>query len=225
MPRTWPSPKPRRPNPGDHYVSPAQTLSGDDTSHLSGPVNERNVKIPFVDERGFTRIGPQPRPPAIQVKWAPKKALSTKLKYAVGKLFSNTDKKMKTRNPKDYDAEKLAIYNKLIKSYAPYDSSDKTTRVCDYTRVEISFGPGPQSSAIEAIYPYIMVGSIAYHTTQNVCVISNSLNWTKGKTPQIYLPLLAAWVNAHDMDIDFEERKRRCTWIFNTLLNTAIIRC
>lgn len=203
----------------------ADDLLGDDTSRLPGLVNnERFVETPFVDERGLTRIGPQPKAPAIQViKWAPKKLASVNFKYAIRTFLKRVDKKMKTREPEEYDAEGIAIHNKLMESLVLYNG-DKVTRVCDYTGVDISFAPGPQSLSLEAIYPFIVVdGKIAYHTAQNVCIISTALNWTKGGNPPIYLPLIAAWINAQDMDIDFEERKGRLSWIFNALTNTHII--
>lgn len=81
-----------------------------------------------------------------------------------------------------------------MESLSSHDG-DMVTRVCNYTEVDISFAPVPQLLSVEAIYPFIAVnGQIAYHTAQNVCAISNSLNWAEGGNLLIYPSFLAAWV-------------------------------
>ncbi|KAL7952811.1 hypothetical protein V8C34DRAFT_318727 [Trichoderma compactum] len=145
-----------------------------DTSDDEGPATKSNVKVPLIDKDGLTRIGPQPKQPAVY-----RMPTSSRLHEAE---MEATEQKL--------------VHVQSLVAYGP--NNNKITRHCAYTGNQLSWPPGPPSISVKAIYPYIASDQQpAYHTAQNVTTISSSLNWTKGKSAPILLPLLATWLNAY----------------------------
>lgn len=177
----------------------------------------------FTDENGLLRIGPQPFPPSVHVKWAPRKVALSRIRLTGNRLFSATDRKIKTSVPVDHDSEQAACEEKLIEALTEYGSDgNKLTGTCDYTGADFSWASGYRSMSMEAIYSFAVKGErIAYHVSQNVCAVSTTLNWLKCKNIPIHLPLIAALIRLQDEDMPLEKRKGRLAWIFNALTNEA----
>ncbi|KAM0249674.1 hypothetical protein ACHAQJ_008971 [Trichoderma viride] len=194
---------------------PAATTAG---------IPESAIFTPFTDENGHLRIGPQPWPPAVHIKWVPKKEAIMRVRDYTHANYKSTEGKIKTSAPVSHNFEKAAIQDKILESLVEYGAdSSKLTGTCDYTGVESSWAPGYQALSIEALYPFIVLGErIGYHASQNVGTVSKSLNWLKGKNMPIHLALLAALIRLQNMEIPLEERKGRMAWIFNALTNEAI---
>jgi hypothetical protein len=196
------------------------------TTTTTGGANTTTILTPFVDQNGLTRIGPQPLAPAVYIKWAPRKEAFAKVGTNCRASYSDIDKKINASVTLiAHTAEMVAMQDKLKRELVE-DAADsgKVTRLCDYTGVQISWGPGPEAISMEAIYPYIVLdGRVAYHSARNICTVTSSLNWAKGKSAPIFLPLLATWLAAHDTDMEFKERIRRWAWTFNALSNAAHI--
>lgn len=50
------------------------------------------------------------------------------------------------------------------------------------------------------------------------------MNWTKGKSAPILLPLLATWINAYDAPgLSFKQRKGRLAWAYNSVSNEGLV--
>lgn len=117
----------------------------------------------------------------------------------------------------------MSIGSSLENTLEAHDG-ETVTRLCDYSGVRLAWSPGPRSSSLESIYPFVVKGDrIAYHAHPNVCLIASSLNFAKKRHPAIFLPLVAEWLNIHDEEKDFTARKSRWAWVFNALSNVAIL--
>ncbi|KAL6794264.1 hypothetical protein J3E68DRAFT_450898 [Trichoderma sp. SZMC 28012] len=196
-----------------------------DVSDDEGPATNRNVKVPFVDKDGLTRIGPQPKQPAVYVGWAPRAEAVRFIHTRLQQIWHYEEKMMPTSS-RFHKAEMEAAEHKLVQSLVTYGpDNNKVTLHCAYTGNQLSWAPGPQSISVEAIYPYVVSNQqLAYHTAQNVTIVSTSLNWAKGKSASILLPLLATWINADDAPgLSFKQRKGRLAWAFNAVSNEGLI--
>lgn len=201
-------------------------------SDESAPVTERlpfaktTVLVPFVDENGLTRIGTQPKKPAVYIGWAPRVDAADRIRNRALHLWSLVDSKFLVSVPIDNSAEIKGLQEKIMGSLGNYlNDESKVMLRCDYTGVEMSWAAGPQSWSIEAIYPYIVSSKrVAYHAPQNIGPVSTALNWAKGKGAAILLPSVATWLNTtDDSTIGFEERKGRWSWAFNAVTNECLI--
>lgn len=179
--------------------------------------------IPFTDATGRLRIGPQPKAPAMYIKWAPRKEAISRIKTHSRLNYKEKDRKIKQSVSIDHDSELAAIQDKLIGSLEEYGAdSDKLTGTCDYTGVDFSWDPSYQAFSMEAIYPFSMLGeSIAYHTKQNIGTVSIGVNRLKRWNMIIHPPLIAALIRLHDTDTPLKEHKGRLAWLFNALTNEA----
>lgn len=190
------------------------------------PYAKTTVLVPFVDENGLTRIGTQPMKPAVYIGWAPIVDAADRIRDRAVKLWSLVDSKFLVSDSIDNSTEIKGLQEKIMGSLWNYlNDESKVMLRCDYTGVEMSWAAGPQSWSIEAIYPYIVSSKrVAYHAPQNIGPVSTALNWAKGKSAPILLPLVATWLNIHDdSTISFEERKGRWSWAFNAVTNECLI--
>lgn len=127
-----------------------------DVSDNEGPATKYNVKVPFVDKDGLTRIGPQPKQPAVYVGWAPRAEALTLIHTKLQRTWYDEKRMIRTSSRFD-EAEMEATEQKLVQSLVTYDpDNNKVTRHCAYTGTQLSWAPGPQSLSVEAIYPYIV---------------------------------------------------------------------
>ncbi|KAF3054687.1 hypothetical protein CFAM422_013336 [Trichoderma lentiforme] len=196
-----------------------------DVSDDEGQATKHNVKVPFVDKDGLTRIGPQPKQPAVYVGWAPRAEAVRSIHAKLWDICRDEKKSMPT-SARFHEAEMEATEHKLVQSLVAYGpDNNKVTLHCAYTGNQLSWAPGPQSVSVEAIYPYVVSDQqLRYHTAQNVTTISSSLNWAKGKSASILLPLLATWIKAYDAPgLSFKQRKGRLAWAFNAVSNEGLI--
>ncbi|KAL6837142.1 hypothetical protein V8C40DRAFT_260170 [Trichoderma camerunense] len=196
-----------------------------DVSDDEGPATKHDVKVPFVDKDGLTRIGPQPQQPAVYVGWAPRAEAVRFIHTKLRQIWLAEKKSMPT-SARFHEAEMEAAEHKLVQSLVAYGpDNNKVTLHCAYTGDQLSWAPGPQSVSVEAIYPYVVSDrQLGYHTAQNVTTISSSLNWAKGKSASILLPLLATWIKADDAPgLSFKQRKGRLAWAFNAVSNEGLI--
>ncbi|PKK42555.1 hypothetical protein CI102_13033 [Trichoderma harzianum] len=181
------------------------------------------VTIPYVDENGWIRIGSQPKAVGTYRRFAPRGRGSSIIKASIRANFKNTDERLGI--PADSVEAEIAAARKAQVDCLEEDQSKYVTRLCDYTGTYLSWVAHPQSISMEAIYPYAMIGThLGYHSASNMAAISASLNWSKMKNGPMHLPLLATWLNAHDVkNMGFEERKGRWLWVFNAIINCAIL--
>lgn len=97
----------------------------------------------------------------------------------------------------------------------------RVKRYCDYTGSQMVWSVSPMSPSIEAFYAYnIRGGQVNYHAPPNVGIISRILNWTKGRSPPLVLPLAAAWLLNLDQE-DLKVRMSTAQWIMTALCNVA----
>ncbi|KAH8126828.1 hypothetical protein LI328DRAFT_163830 [Trichoderma asperelloides] len=93
-------------------------LEEDGPSTVTATLSETAKYTPFTGENGLLRIGSQPFPPAVHIKWTPKKEATAHIKNNARVTFKSTDQKIKSSAHVDHDSKLSAIQDKLVESLA-----------------------------------------------------------------------------------------------------------
>lgn len=174
---------------------------------------------PTIEEDGLIRIGRQPLFAAkLDVRSAPERMADR----WVQEVCMTAWRKKDSRLPKA-EIETIEEAKGALKDSFQVADNGRFKRFCDYTGSELSWSNGPRSMSLEAIYPVANTrGHLGYHTSKNVGMVATTINLAKGQWPSVTLPLVAVWLNTHEV-ADFEEQKGLWSWCMNALMNTAMM--
>ncbi|PTB35159.1 hypothetical protein M441DRAFT_32170 [Trichoderma asperellum CBS 433.97] len=84
-------------------------LEEDGPSTATRSVPETAKCTPFTDENGLLRIGPQPKAPAMYIKWVPRKKAIFRIKNNSRHAYKRVDRKIKQLASIDHESELAAI--------------------------------------------------------------------------------------------------------------------
>lgn len=179
------------------------------------------VKDAVVEENGLIRVGRQSRPGhGPHVRSAPLGRVATSTKQRVAFHFKNSDLKLPGANETKVAEGREKLVPHLISTYEE-DRDGRVRRHCDYNGRELPFTPGPNAHSMEAFYCFtVLSGTLSYHASPNVGIISNTLNIVKHARSAAALPALRALLIASDLS-DNKQRQSESTWAYNVLINSG----
>ncbi|KAJ4177755.1 hypothetical protein NW767_015038 [Fusarium falciforme] len=177
-----------------------------------------------VNADGLVRVGPQPMKPQQFIRSAPRNKVRQRLNGALGQAHQMTDRHLPGWSSNDLKRERGILLASLMSSMDDQSSeNDTVSRICDYSGRQMSWAPGPHSPSLESVYPFIASGGrIGYHASPNVHSISSAVNFAKRSHAPILLPIVAAWMNAHE-EPDFGVRKAQWSWAYNSAANASAL--
>ncbi|KAM0496633.1 hypothetical protein ACHAP8_007210 [Fusarium lateritium] len=175
-----------------------------------------------VDGVRLIRVGPQP----IIVMNPVVKAISSELAKlhiaALTRGSKSTEAKYLGKNVELIAEVGNSTENEALQSLTTIRQHHQK-RYCDYTGVELAWSTNPTSYSLEAFYNFTKLkGQVIYHCPPNVGSIATTLNFTKGRSSPLMLPLVSAWLNAMDEN-NFQVRKSYGMGIMNALGNIGLL--
>lgn len=175
------------------------------------------------DSQELIRVGRQPIiAHGCVVHTAPRRQAVKLVKYRIRNVYKSVDRELATISWTKLDDNAALMQQYLLSSFQ-VRSNGGLSRRCDYTGLPLLWTSGPMSFSLEAVYPYASNdGQLGYHMPANVAFIMSFLNFAKKNFPALVLPLAGAWQRSLEHP-DFEERRSLCAWVFNAMMNVAIL--
>lgn len=177
---------------------------------------------PVVDENGLIRVGVQPRPKEIPRRFATREGGLRLLHRRLDQIHLKDSKFFKG------GPIILAGFKDNVEAHMKttlHGDENTVSILCGFTGIRLSWSDGPSSFSFEAPYAFRDTQhGIGYHIGPNVVTIASALNFAKGKSGPLCLPVAAAWMNAiEDGTIEDDVRRGRLSWAFNAMTNVATI--
>ncbi|CVL08871.1 hypothetical protein FPRO06_13246 [Fusarium proliferatum] len=229
-----PAPAPRRSTRGRSSVNyaeaPLKVSDGDDDDFEALKEDEdedepeiiNGAKI-FTDENGLIHVGKQDikiHVPAI--KSAPIDYAIRDIREKVRKNVMYTDKK-RIGLEGDLITDLLSGVSESLSQSLIHTGENMVKRHCDYTGLQLDWSPSTRGPSLEALYHFSKQnGQVVYHATPNVGWIARALNWAKGRSAPLILPLASAWLKAVTEE-KLEDRLSQGSWIMNAVGNMALL--
>ncbi|KAF5670262.1 hypothetical protein FCIRC_9000 [Fusarium circinatum] len=229
-----PAPAPRRSTRGRSSVNYAEAAllvsDGDDDDFEASEEDEDNDEPVivsganiFTDENGLIHVGKQDTKihvPAI--KSAPIDHAIFELHDKVRKNVMHTDKK-RIGLEDDLITDLLSGVRESLTQSLIHTGENMVKRHCDYMGLQLHWSLSPCRPSLEALYHFSKQnGQVAYHATPNVGLIVTALNWAKGRSAPLILPLASAWLKAITEE-KLEDRISQGSWIMNSIGNTGLL--
>lgn len=171
----------------------------------------------------LTAAGGQPFYQQSYVRAIPSNKAESFVHAAFRRLTRIVDKPLHEKQGTPYNIEENSTAVCLTKSLKSI-GDDFYQRRCDYTGLNLSWSPGPQSVSFEAIYPFTkQKDCVGYHESQNLAMVSSTLNHMKFMNPVIALPLTSMWLQLRDCSTDNAYNPQEFMWVFNAMSNVCIM--
>ncbi|KFH40354.1 hypothetical protein ACRE_089860 [Hapsidospora chrysogenum ATCC 11550] len=160
--------------------------------------NVDNAEVPSpellegkIGQDGLLRIGSQPFKAQLFVRSCPLKEALLRWDTSARKNYQQVDRYLIGDN-KDLARDIEALLQRMSDHLDNYGDGS-VTAFCDYTGVQNSWAPGPQSPSFEAAYPFVIQDRdrLKYHVNPNVFLISTGLNYAKRRLGPLCLPVAA----------------------------------
>ncbi|RBQ73706.1 hypothetical protein FVER14953_20433 [Fusarium verticillioides] len=229
-----PAPAPRRSTRGrssvNHAEAPLQVSDGDDDDFgaLKEDEDEDEPEIIdgakiFTDENGLIHVGKQGiKIHVLAIKSAPIDYAIRELHQKVRKNLILTDKKRNGLEDDSVENLSSGICEHISQSLI-HTGESMVKRYCDYTGLLLHWSLSTCAPSLEALYHFTKQnGQVVYHATPNVGLIARALNWVKGQSAPLILPLASAWLKAITEE-KLEDRISQGSWIMNSLGNTGLL--
>jgi hypothetical protein len=177
---------------------------------------------PVVDDNGMTRIGAQPQDEKPFVLTGPVEYLKRELSATVSRRFLSTDAKLPGADLKELIVRKAKLVSHLESLLVPHGEG-RAKIVCDYTGMEMSWGAGSQGRSLEAHYHFtVNNGRLHYHALPNVGLVFSTLNWLKGDSSILIIPLIALLLRTQQQR-NFQVKKGIMSWAYIALQNVNVL--
>ncbi|EXM15542.1 hypothetical protein RAB80_015870 [Fusarium oxysporum f. sp. vasinfectum] len=177
----------------------------------------------FTDGNGLIHVGQQDikiHVPAIK---------SAPIDHAIYKLHRDVRFNLHRRDRKalglgrDLVADLMSGIREHITQTLIHVSGSMAKRHCDYTGLQLDWSLSARGPSIEAVYHFSRQnGQVVYHATPNTGLIAVALNWAKGRSAPLMLPLASAWLKAIAEE-KLEVRISHGSWIMNAVGNISLL--